>query len=373
MQKPIFKALFSATLAILIYSHPVLAPNAQAQSSDSIPARLATDYIHSVILASREFYSNQIVGRLSKAISLKASENWEEEKTLPLPAQFLKLSAKHSNDLGIGLKIRLVSLTPINTKNLPRTDLETLGLRNLKEGSNKPFTWIVKRGGRWSFQAVYPDMATSKSCVNCHNAHPKSPKTDFKLGDILGGILINVPLGNVPLAEKGISSDNEVFQVPPAIVSDYVHAVLESDRYVYSKYVVKRMQSEKIVESKENWEDENALPLPAQYLLNTSLLARKSKSGLNFRLISLWPINFNNSAANEFERNSLVSVAVNPLRPYMGKLKRGRKTYFQAVYPDFAVSESCVECHNNHPKSPKRDFQMDDMMGGMVVSFPLRN
>ncbi len=373
MRKPVCKALFSVTLAILIYSQPVLAPSAQAQSGDSIPAKLATDYIHSVILASREFYSNQIVGRLKKQISLKTSEKWEEENALPLPAQFLKLSAKHSNDLGIGLKIRLVSLTPINSQNLPRTDLETLGLRSLNNDSNKPFTWIVKRGGRWSFQAVYPDTATSESCVNCHNAHPKSPKKDFKLGDILGGILINVPLGNVPLAEKGISSDNEVFKVPPAIVSDYVHAVLESDRFVYSKYIVKRMQASQIVEAKENWEDEKALPLPAQYLLNTSLLARKNKSGLNFRLISLWPISFNNSAANEFERNGLVSVSVNPLRPYMGKLKRGRKTYFQAVYPDFAVSESCVECHNAHPKSPKRDFQLDDMMGGMVVSFPLNN
>lgn len=372
MCKPICKALLSTILAILVYSHPVLAPTAEGQSSDKIPARLATDYIHSVILAGREFYSSQIIGRLKKEIGLKASENWEKENALPLPAQFLKLSAKHSSDLGIGLKIRLVGLTPISTKNLPRTDLETLGLRSLSKDSNKPFTWIVKRGGRWSFQAVYPDLATSNSCVNCHNAHPKSPKQDFKLGDILGGILINVPLGNVPLAEKGVSSDDEAFQVPPAIVSDYVHAVLESDRFVYSKYIVKRMHDKQIVEANENWEDEKKLPLPAQYLLNTSLLARKNKIGLNFRLISLWPINFNNSAANEFERNGLVSVTVDPLRPYMGKLKRGRKNYFQAIYPDFAVSESCVDCHNAHPKSPKRDFQLDDMMGGMVVSFPLK-
>jgi hypothetical protein len=372
MRQLLVKVFLSTILAIVFYSSPVLVLTTEAQSSDKIPARLATDYIHSVILAGRDFYSSQIVGRLKKEIDLGASENWEEENTLPLPAQFLKLSAKHSNDLGIGLKIRLMGLTPINTKNLPRTDLETLGLRSLNKDSKKPFTWIVKRGGRWSFQAVYPDVATSKSCVNCHNAHPKSPKKDFKLGDVLGGILINVPLGNVPLAEKGVSSDDEAFQIPPAIVSDYVHAVLESDRFVYSKYIVKRMQAQDIVKSTENWEDEKALPLPAQYLLNTSLLARKNKNGLNFRLISLWPINFNNSAANEFERNGLVSVTVDPLRPFMGKLKRGRKSYFQAIYPDFAVSESCVECHNSHPKSPKRDFQLDDLMGGMVVSFPLK-
>ena len=231
---------------------------------------------------------------------------------------------------------------------------------------------MVQREGRWSFQSIYPDLATSESCVSCHNAHPKSAKKDFEIGDIMGGILINIPLTNVQLNEKGISAGNEVFRVPPQIVSDYVHAILDSDRYIYTKYIIKRMQALKIVDARESWIDDKALPLPAQFLLNTSRLARKNKVGLNFRLISLWPINFNNSAANEFERDALVSVAINPLRPYMGKLKRGRTTYFQAVYPDFAVSQSCVDCHNSHPKSPKRDFQLDDLMGDMVVSFPMR-
>ncbi len=339
---------------------------------DGIPAKVATDYIHSVVTASREFYAKQIVGRLGKSISLKASENWEQENALPLPAQFLKLSAKNSNDLGIGLKIRLLSLNPINKENSPVTDLETLGLRGLSKSSTEPFTWMVQRQGMWTFQAIYPDVASSESCVSCHNTHPKSPKKDFQLGDVMGGILINVPLSNVPLTEKGISGEGEVFMVPPQIVSDYVHATLDSDRHVYTEYIVKRMKAAGIVEAKESWLDENALPLPAQFLLNTGLAARRNKLGLNFRLISLWPISFNNSAANEFERNALVSVAVNPLRPYLGKTKRGRNTYFQAIYPDFAVSQACVDCHNSHPKSPKKDFQLDDLMGGMVISFPMK-
>ncbi|GJL77751.1 MAG: hypothetical protein NPINA01_07400 [Nitrospinaceae bacterium] len=371
MKRPTLQALSIFVFTLFVCGHPVLVPTAEGQSADDIPAKVATDYIHSVIVASREFYSKQIVGRLNKAISLKTSENWEKENALPLPAQFLKLSAQHSNDLGIGLKIRLVSLTPINTRNLPRSDLETLGLRSLTNDTKKPFTWVEKKRGRWNFKALYPDTATAESCFQCHNAHPKSPKKDFKMGSVLGGILINIPLSHVPLNEQGISTENDVFAVPSPIVSDYLHAVLESDRFVYTKFIVKRMKTLNKVETKEAWADENALPLPAQYLLNTGLLARKNKAGLNLRLISLWPISFNNSAANEFERNALVAVNIDPLRPYMGKLKRGRSTYFQAVYPDFAVSKACVDCHNAHPKSPKRDFQLDDLMGGMIVSFPL--
>jgi len=372
MRKPINRpSVWINIFSLFLFGQLFFIPIAESQSPNDIPAKVATDYIHAVIVSSREFYSKQIVGRLGKTISLETSENWENEDALPLPAQFLKLSARHSNDLGTGLHIRLVSLTPINTKNLPRTDLETLGIRSLTSESKKPFTWIEQRQSRWNFKALYPDKATAESCANCHNAHPKSPKKDFKVGSLLGGILVTIPLSNIPLSEKGISTNSEVFGVPAPIVSDYIHAVLNSDRFVYTKYIVKRLKAAQKVEAKESWVDENALPLPAQYLLNTGILARKKKPGLNIRLISLWPINFNNSAANEFERNALVSVSINPLRPYMGKLKRGRQTYFQAVYPDFAVSNSCVNCHNSHPKSPKKDFQLDDLMGGMMVSFPL--
>ena len=368
------RPLLSVVLANLLFLLASFSVSVSAQENpnmDGIPAKVAADYIHSVIVASREFYSSQIVGRLEKAISLRATENWKDENALPLPAQFLKLSAKNTSDLGIGLKIRLIGLDPINKENSPVTDLETLGLQGLNSNKEQPFTWMVQRQGVWTFQAIYPDLATSESCVNCHNAHPKSARKDYKVGDVLGGILINLPLSNVPLTAKGISGEGDVFRVPPQVVSDYIHAALESDRHVYTEYIVKRMKAANVVNASESWIDQNALPLPAQFLLNTSVLARKNKSGLDFRLISLWPINFNNSAANEFERNALVAVTINPLRPYLGKTRRGRVNYFQAIYPDFAVSESCVECHNSHPKSPKKDFQLDDLMGGMVVSFPM--
>ena len=340
---------------------------AQNKQPGGIPAKLATDYIHSVVTASRAFYAKQIVARLGEEIALKSTESWEEENTLPLPAQFLKMSAQNSSELGIGLKIRLISLHPINQENAPVTDLETLGLRGLNQDSDEPFTLMLQKQGTWTFQAIYPDVAISESCINCHNGHPNSPKKDYRLGDIMGGVLVNVPLSNVAPAEEG-----KVFTVPPQIVSDYIHAILESDRYIYTEHVVKRMTDAGIVNASESWIDENALPLPDQFLMNTGRLTRKSKLRLNLRLISLWPLNFNNSPANVFERNAMNTVVDDPLRPYLGRTKRGRSVYFQAVYPDYAVSDACVECHNAHPKSTKKDLQLDDLMGGMVISFPMK-
>jgi len=50
-------------------------------------------------------------------------------------------------------------------------------------------------GGQTYFTAVYPDVAVAPVCSACHNEHKDSPRSDFKLGDVMGGVVIRVPLG----------------------------------------------------------------------------------------------------------------------------------------------------------------------------------
>ncbi len=47
--------------------------------------------------------------------------------------------------------------------------------------------------------------------------------------------------------------------------------------------------------------------------------------------------------------------------------------YFTAVYADVAVAPVCTSCHNEHKDSPKRDFKLGDVMGGVVIRIPLEN
>ncbi len=126
-----------------------------------------------------------------------------------------------------------------------------------------------------------------------------------------------------------------------------------------------------IIYPSENWWEENTLLLPAQFLLNASDLIKNMRIGLDYKLISLWPINPHNGAANRFERLGLEAVASQPFRPYIGSVKVGNKSFFQAVYPDIAVTPACVTCHNAHPKSPKHDFKLYDVIGGIVVTVPM--
>ncbi len=159
--------------------------------------------------------------------------------------------------------------------------------------------------------------------------------------------------------------------IPPEKVAAYLYAVIKADRTVYTTEVVNRLQREGVITTSEHWEQENALMLPAQFLHHSSKLVAEGGSGIRYRLISLWPIYRRNAPASDLERNALESLGKNPDWPVTGIVASGRKQYFQAIYPDLAISQVCIDCHNSHRLSPKRDFKLNDVMGGIAITIPL--
>lgn len=157
----------------------------------------------------------------------------------------------------------------------------------------------------------------------------------------------------------------------PERVADYLHAVIEADRSLYTSQVVTRMQERGIVTASEHWDQEGTLPLPAQFLQHAGQLVAEQGSGIRFRLIGLYPINQRNAPATPFERTALQSFTDAAPQPYRGIVASGKKHYFQAIYPDRATSAACVSCHNHHPLSPKRDFKLNDVVGAVAITIPL--
>jgi uncharacterized protein DUF3365 len=159
--------------------------------------------------------------------------------------------------------------------------------------------------------------------------------------------------------------------IPPEKVAGFVHAVLEAHRTIYTTQIVNRLQEKGVVSAAEHWEQENALPLPAQFLQHSGRLVAESGQGIRYRLIGLSPIYQRNAPATDFERKALESLSRTSEGPITGIVTSGRKQYFQAIYPDRAVSSACVNCHNTHHLSPKRDFKLNDVMGGIAITIPI--
>ena len=61
-------------------------------------------------------------------------------------------------------------------------------------------------------------------------------------------------------------------------MADALHAVMESDRTVYARQVVHRLQDEEqVILVNEHWQDDKALPLPSQmFRMGAEMVAEKT-------------------------------------------------------------------------------------------------
>ena len=159
--------------------------------------------------------------------------------------------------------------------------------------------------------------------------------------------------------------------IPAEKVADIVHAVIQADRTFYTVHVVERLQERGVVVASENWKTQKTLPLPVQFLEESARLAAKTQAKISYRLLSLWPINKRNGPKTEFDQAGLWEVSQHPEHPYTGMVMNGRDLYFQAVYADKAIAQACIGCHNAHTDSPRRNFQLNDVMGAILISIPM--
>lgn len=159
----------------------------------------------------------------------------------------------------------------------------------------------------------------------------------------------------------------------PQQVADGLFTVMSCDRAVYTKQVVQRLQNEeKVISASEHWKDDKALPLPAQMFRMGAEAVSQKNPGFSYALLSLWPINKQNAPKTDVEKAGLQYIAdAKGSSNYYSDEVLGGKKYFTAVYPDVAVSPACVKCHNKHEDSPRSDFNLNDVMGGVVIRLPL--
>lgn len=161
--------------------------------------------------------------------------------------------------------------------------------------------------------------------------------------------------------------------ISPELIADYVYRVIKSERTVYGKYVVERLKENNVIHASENWEQDNALPLPAQMLRMSAEMSSQDGS-FSYGSVSPWPLNDAHSPKTPFEKKAMETVLETGL-PFKGYQNKDGKRYFSALYPDKAVTAACAECHNQHPihkqRYPEKVFQTGDVMGGLLINLPL--
>ena len=147
------------------------------------------------MLATRSVYTKDVVGKLqSDRAGIEFGPAFRERKRhIPLPATMVHLISDEVNKQGL-YTIDLISPWAINPAKAPAAGWERESVDALKEDPTSPQSKIDTSGGGSRLLYMAADFASTPACVTCHNALPESPKRDYELGDMMGSLVVTIPL-----------------------------------------------------------------------------------------------------------------------------------------------------------------------------------
>jgi adenylate cyclase len=154
--------------------------------SESILRRQA-DEVGRIINDMRNFYATDVVGRiLAKHEAVPTSNYRDVPGGIPIPATLSIELGKLITSRSEAVKYRFVSDLPFNGRESHNLDVfEDRALAALRKD---PKTLVVDVSGSIfdSRIRLAGPVLMGATCVGCHNAHPDSPKKDWKVGDVRG-------------------------------------------------------------------------------------------------------------------------------------------------------------------------------------------
>ncbi len=199
---PVPIALMIAIAGIWLFVPSMIAENVRADAT--LNAQKTAGQFKTI----RGYYTKNVIKKVVADGSLKPSYNHKtEEKSVPLPATFIhdvsELLAKEDTT------INLYSAYPFPVRaNRALDPFQTEAWTFLNENPDGVFTKQVTRDGQEWIRVAVADKMVAPACVNCHNTHAASPRTDWKLGDVRG--VLEVASMLAPQLAAGTSFSNKL-------------------------------------------------------------------------------------------------------------------------------------------------------------------
>jgi methyl-accepting chemotaxis protein len=143
----------------------------------------------------RGYYTKNIIKKAKASGALKPSINHKDvENAIPLPATMIHdLSKLLENN---STSIALYSAYPFpNRKSRQLDPFQQEAWDYLSKNPEATFSKEEVRNGKTIMRVAIADTMAAQGCVNCHNAHPQTPKNDWKLGDVRGILEVDNDIG----------------------------------------------------------------------------------------------------------------------------------------------------------------------------------
>jgi class 3 adenylate cyclase len=177
----------SLLIAVLLLLLPLAVWLDLTNLAEAALRRQASD-LNSVITSVRGYYATNVVGRvLANPGSVQVVHNYEAiPGAIPIPATLSLELGKVIGAQQENINYRFVSDFPFKNRTPHQLDeFEKSALESLRNNPNQKIVDTSTSIFSDSVRLVAP-VVMGPACVSCHNAHPESPKRDWKVGDVRG-------------------------------------------------------------------------------------------------------------------------------------------------------------------------------------------
>jgi adenylate cyclase len=165
----------------------------------------------SLISSIRSYYSTNVVGRVLAAHASGTTEGTVVSHNYASIPGAIPLPATLSLELGDVIKEQQANITYRFVSDLPfksrasheLDDFEKNALAALRANPQQTLNDLTRVGLTDTLRFITP-VVMGQACVACHNTHPESPKTDWKVGDVRGiqEVIIRQPYASNVFAFK---------------------------------------------------------------------------------------------------------------------------------------------------------------------------
>ena len=118
---------------------------------------------------------------------------------------------------------------------------------------------------------------------------------------------------------------------------------------------------------------EDTVPLPATLVHDLGALFTDGTSN-SVQMYSNFPFpNRKERILDKFQQDALAFVLKNPKKIFTREDTIAGKKVFRTAIPDYLSANSCVNCHNFRPDTPKDTWRLGDVRGVIEVTIPLED
>jgi diguanylate cyclase (GGDEF)-like protein/PAS domain S-box-containing protein len=188
---PVLFVMFLAAVAVIVWH-----TNRQQSILVEAQALQNAEQLAHALAEVRTIYTSEVVQRVRTEGVAITHDYQGTDGAIPLPAT---LSMMLGNQIGTGdsrIQARLYSAYPFPWRVAEGGLSDAFAIdawASLNKNSKKSFYRFEELGGAPVLRYATADPMR-EACVGCHNSHPDSPKTDWRVGDVRGVLEVIVPL-----------------------------------------------------------------------------------------------------------------------------------------------------------------------------------